>query len=66
MKDSLCAKTFHAQRNTCVRWKRESGQTILLVALTLVVLIMAAGLAIDMGYLRYHYCPAKAGCANSK
>ena len=31
----------------------ESGQTILIVAVALVVLILAAGLAVDMGYLRY-------------
>jgi len=36
-----------------MRSNGESGQTILIVALVLVVLILAAGLAIDIGYMRY-------------
>src|ERR1700691_3646635 len=35
------------------RTRAESGQVLAIVALVLVVLLLAAGLAIDMGYLRY-------------
>jgi len=36
-----------------MRRNREAGQTLVLFALGLTVLMLAAGLAIDMGYLRY-------------
>jgi hypothetical protein len=39
--------------NTSARRNGEKGQSILIVAAGLVVLMLAAGLAIDMGYLRY-------------
>ena len=44
---------WHCQRRGHVKRKSESGQAIVTAALTLTVLLLAAGLAIDMGYLRY-------------
>lgn len=42
-----------ARRGVAVRRNREAGQSILLVALALTVLLGMAGLGIDMGYLRH-------------
>ena len=53
MRGSQRANRFNAQEKSCIRSNGESGQTILIVALALVVLILAAGLAIDIGYMRY-------------
>src|SRR5882762_4245817 len=40
-------------RSLTMRRRRESGQALVFVGLSLVVLIAVIGLSIDMGYLRY-------------
>ena len=42
-----------AMTRVYVKRRKEAGQTIVLAAVSLVTLLVAAGLAVDMGYLRY-------------
>jgi hypothetical protein len=46
-------KCIPAGEGFSVRSNRESGQALVFVGLSMVVLVAAVGLAIDMGYLRY-------------
>jgi Putative Flp pilus-assembly TadE/G-like len=49
----LCRANAQTQRDILVSSNAEKGQAIVIVALGLVLLMLAAGLGIDMGYLRY-------------
>ena len=46
-------KTVASEKANMLRKTRQSGQALIAVAFGLVVLLGAAGLAVDMGYLRY-------------
>jgi Flp pilus assembly protein TadG len=51
--EGMKRKTFGGRKRGIVQRRREAGQTLAFVTFGLLAFLAAAGLAIDMGYLRY-------------